>query len=539
MKKSKKIVSTLSFRIIGGAILLLIFLTCIAGIIGYKRFTESLTREYTESAFRTAYTAAKIVDGDKIDEYLNTQGEVEEYQKKKNNLHLLCQEQGVSLIYAISVDCSDYNSFRSVFNVVNDNSSYEPWEVGYIRNTTNEEYRQIYVNIYEHGLEKASIARTSNLGGKEPHITVLIPIKDSKEVVSAILCVQRPMEELKTGRMDYLKWVSAAAVILIVISSLGVYVYLKNQIVKPLEEIVNESKRFARENTQIEGQDLKHISKILEIKELGNSVQTMEDDVVRYMENLTQITAEKERIVTELSLAASIQSDMLPNVFPPFPAIKQFDIFASMNPAKQVGGDFYDFFLIDEEHVGLVVADVSSKGIPAALFMMMAKIMINNYAMMGFSPKEVMERVNDVICKNNKNDMFVTVWFGVLTYATGHIIAANAGHEYPAIKRAGGRFEIMDDPHGLVVGAVEGMAYENYEFTLEKGDTLFVYSDGVPDAINEKEELFAQDRMLAILNENCDATPEQLVKKMKMGMDEFVAGADQFDDITMLALRMN
>ena len=538
MDKLKNRTSKLSFRIIGGAVVMLVVLTCIASIIGYIRFTQSLTNEYTDSAFRTAYTAAKIVDGNKIDEYLETKGDSEEYQRKWNNLNILCQEQNVTLVYAIAVDTTDYNSFLSVFNTVNENSSYTPWEVGYQRNTTNEEYRQIYIDIYENGLEKASIARTSNLGGKEPHITALIPIKNLDGKVTAILCVQRPMEELKTGRMDYLKWVSISAILLILVSALGASAYLKRQIIEPLDKIVIESKRFARENTKIEVEDLEQVSKITEIRELGNSVQLMEDDVIEYMQNLTEVTAEKERIGTELSLAASIQSDMLPNSFPAFPQITQFDIFASMDPAKEVGGDFYDFFLIDENRVGLVVADVSSKGVPAALFMMMSKIMINNYAMMGISPSEVLEKVNNAICQNNKNDMFVTVWFGILTYATGHVIAANAGHECPAIKRANGKFEILQDPHGLVIGALEGMPYENYEFTLEKGDTLFVYSDGVPDAINVMEEAFDRERMLESLNAGSDVTPEELIKNMKTQIDNFVGEAAQYDDITMLAVQM-
>ena len=539
MEKIRKITSKLSFRIIGGVIGLLAVLTCIAGYIGYTRFTESLTREYMDSAFRTAYTASKIVDGNKIDEYMETKGDSEEYRRKWNNLNILCQEQNVTLIYAIAVDTRDYNSFESVFNTVNENSSYTPWEVGYQRNTTNEEYRQIYIDIYENGLEKGYIARTSNLGGKEPHITVLIPVKDSEGTVQAILCVQRSMEELKTGRMEYLKYTSLAGVVLIMISAWGAAVFLKAQIIGPLEKIVNESKRFAKEQTKLDGEKLDKVSKITEIVDLGSSVQVMEKDIIHYMKDLTKVTAEKERIGTELSLAANIQTDMLPNVFPAFPQIQEFDIYASMDPAKEVGGDFYDFFLIDNEHVALIVADVAGKGVPAALFMMMTKIMINTYVMMGIPPKEVLERVNNSVCKNNKNDMFVTVWLGILTYSTGHIVASNAGHECPAIKRADGKFEIMEDPHNLVIGAMEGIPYGEYEFTLGKGDSLFVYSDGVPDAINSLEEQFQRERMLEVLNINKDASPETLINNMKTEIDKFVGEAEQFDDITMLAIRIN
>jgi sigma-B regulation protein RsbU (phosphoserine phosphatase) len=310
------------------------------------------------------------------------------------------------------------------------------------------------------------------------------------------------------------------------------------QIVLPMQKIIEEARRFAKENNKGEKTSLKDISKITEMCALGDCVETMENDILQYTENLKVITAETERIGTELALATNIQANMLPNIFPAFPEIKEFDIFASMDPAKEVGGDFYDFFLIDEDHLGLVMADVSGKGVPAALFMMMSKIMLNNYAMMGGSPKEVLERVNNSICKNNENDMFVTVWFGILEHSTGHVVAANAGHEYPAIRKADGHFELIKDIHGLAIGIMEEIQYKEYEFKLEKGDTLFIYTDGVPEATDSTNELYGNERMLEALNSSPDILPETIVKTVKEKIDEFVGEAPQFDDITMLAIQM-
>ncbi|MBR3069454.1 MAG: PP2C family protein-serine/threonine phosphatase, partial [Lachnospiraceae bacterium] len=243
-----------------------------------------------------------------------------------------------------------------------------------------------------------------------------------------------------------------------------------------------------------------------------------------------------ERAEAELNLAARIQSSMLPTEFPVRP---ELTLFASMDPAKEVGGDFYDFFFIDEEHLGLVIADVSGKGVPAALFMMMSKILLKNHAMSGLSPAEVLNRTNLGICENNRNNMFVTVWFGVLDIATGHVTAANAGHEYPMIRKSDGTFEIMKDRHGFVLGALRRKRYTEYEFDIEPGGTLFVYTDGAAEATDRDNRLFGTERMLGALNLEPAASPEVLLTNMKSAIDGFVGEAPQFDDLTMLCIKYN
>ena len=235
----------------------------------------------------------------------------------------------------------------------------------------------------------------------------------------------------------------------------------------------------------------------------------------------------------ELGIATGIQRHMLPSIFPAFPDRKEFDIYAIMNPAKEVGGDFYDFFLIDESHLGLVIADVSDKGVPAALFMMASKIMIQNYAMIGCSPKEVLSRANRQICSNNQEDMFVTVWLGILDLRTGVLTASNGGHENPIIKKPDGNFEIVKDKHNLVVGYFADTPYSQYEIKIEKGSKIFVYTDGVPECKNKKEQ-FGMERTLESLNKNKDSSPEIICKNLLNDVLTFKGDADQFDDITML-----
>ncbi|MBE6529516.1 MAG: hypothetical protein E7680_02795 [Ruminococcaceae bacterium] len=245
---------------------------------------------------------------------------------------------------------------------------------------------------------------------------------------------------------------------------------------------------------------------------------------------------ETSRIENELNMASSIQSSMLPNIFPPFPERSEFDIFASMNPAKEVGGDFYDFFLVDDDHLCMVMADVSGKGVPAALFMMASKIILANNAMMGKSPAQILTDTNAAICSNNREEMFVTVWIGILEISTGKLTAANAGHEYPVLKQANGNFELVKDKHGFVIGGMDGVKYKEYELRLEPGAKLLLYTDGVPEATNAQNELFGADRMLAALNQNCEASPADTLNHLRSSVDAFVKDAEQFDDLTMLCL---
>lgn len=250
-----------------------------------------------------------------------------------------------------------------------------------------------------------------------------------------------------------------------------------------------------------------------------------------------KLALKNERITAELSLATRIQANSLPKVFPPFPDRKEFDLYASMTPAKEVGGDLYDFFLIDDDHLCLVIGDVSGKGIPAALFMMVASSLIYHAAMKETSPAKVLTLVNEQICSRNPEEMFVTVWLAVLEISTGKLTATSAGHEYPALKKAGESFELFKDRHGVAVGAMDGVRYREYTIDLEPGAKIFVYTDGVAEATNSNEELFGTDRMIEALRNGENGTPRDVLKAVKAGVDEFVGKAPQFDDLTMLCLQ--
>ena len=320
-----------------------------------------------------------------------------------------------------------------------------------------------------------------------------------------------------------------------IIIVIGVYFISKvfaDRVVQPLQILQKDVQMISEGN-------LEHRAKIIqddEIGELANAFNNMSASLQEYIKNLSSVMAEKERIGAELNVATQIQADMLPSIFPAFPEREEFDIYATMQPAKEVGGDFYDFFLIDDDHLAVVIADVSGKGVPAALFMVIAKTLLKNRAQMGDSPAKVLEVVNNQLCENNKAEMFVTVWFGVMQISTGKIVAANAGHEKPIIRKADGEFEIFKDKHGFVMGGMEGMKYKEYELEIEKGGCLFVYTDGVPEATSSESELFGMERLVQVLNEEKDAPLPDILKSVKGSIDKFVKDAPQFDDITMLAL---
>ena len=331
---------------------------------------------------------------------------------------------------------------------------------------------------------------------------------------------------------------SRRAILNQIVLSLICLVFILLLVIYPLRKVqkyIHEYKNTKNSKDIVEG--LSKVSLRNEIGELAVDVSEMAEEIDFHVEKTANITAEKERINTELSMATKIQAAMLPNVFPPFPDRDEFDVYASMDPAKEVGGDFYDFFLIDDDHLALVIADVSGKGVPASLFMMISKILIKNYTMSGLSPAKALEAANNQICSNNKEDMFVTVWLGVLEISSGKLTAANAGHEYPVLKKPGEKFELIKDKHGPAVGAMEGRKYREYELQLEPGSKLFVYTDGVPEATDADNAFFGTERMVNALNEKTDAAfPKQLLGCVRRAVDNFVKEAEQFDDLTMLCI---
>lgn len=366
-------------------------------------------------------------------------------------------------------------------------------------------------------------------------------ITDQNGKVIANAYVDISMDEVMRDRQSFLMRLMLILVLATIALIIAYSFAITKMIVEPVNLLARATEAFVSDKKKADPNRLSAISKLDirskdEIQELSESIKKMESEINTYIGDLTKITAEKERIGAELNVATKIQADMLPCIFPAFPGRTEFDIYATMTPAKEVGGDFYDFFLVDDDHLVMVMADVSGKGVPAALFMVIAKTLLKNSALNGLSPKEILEKVNNQLCENNEAEMFVTVWLGILEISTGKVVCANAGHEYPVIKHQSGPYELIKDKHGFVLAGMENSKYKEYEFELKSNDKFFIYTDGVPEATNAENKLFGTERMLESLNRSNAEKPKEALLALKADIDLFVGEAPQFDDITMLGL---
>ncbi len=386
---------------------------------------------------------------------------------------------------------------------------------------------------------------SQNKGTDEPLITdndygynysSVWPVTDENGQAIAEIQYIVDMQQVRDTLRSYLLTMLSISLGVILAALLCYVIFVRFTITRPIGKLaaftkeITSKRDFRDQSITLKNKD--------EIADLGDSFNCMLSELGAYIDNLASVTAEKERIGAELDVARHIQASMLPCIFPAFPDRSEFDIYASMTPAKEVGGDFYDYFLIDDDHLALIMADVSGKGVPAAMFMMISKTLIKSAAQLGLSPKQILEKVNNQLCENNDADMFVTVWLGILKISTGEMICANAGHEYPVIKRQNGEFELYKDKHGFVLAGMAGMRYREYEIKLNAGDKLFVYTDGVPEATNSANELYGTERMINALNREKDKPCDDLLKALHSDINAFAGDVPQFDDITMLCIEL-
>lgn len=360
-----------------------------------------------------------------------------------------------------------------------------------------------------------------------------------EKTVSWELCVKLP-SSLVLEPVDRMSAQISKAILIFALTFLIIMGIVVVSVRKFADSLTRPLLMLGKDVQEISGGNLDYRAKVTENDEVGDLAVHFNDmaaSLKDYINNLTKVTAEKERIGAELNVATQIQADMLPRIFPPFPERKEFDLFASMDPAKEVGGDFYDFFLVDDDHIALVVADVSGKGVPAALFMVISKTLIKNRTLMGGSPAEILTYVNNQLCEGNEAELFVTVWLAIIEISTGKGMAANAGHEHPALRRKDGSFELIEYRHSPAVATMEGIRFREHEFELHPGDTLIQYTDGVSEATDSKDELFGNERIVNSLNIEPDAEPKELLHTLRTEIDHFVGDAPQFDDITMLGFK--
>ena len=361
----------------------------------------------------------------------------------------------------------------------------------------------------------------------------------SHDEICAVIGVSETYMELTVKAVPTVSVLIVAMILVFIYLDLWIMYLLKKNVVSPVkaeEDAVVDY--MVAKDTDSTIEKLSRINSQNEIESLARNFSSMVEELHRHVEHIREMTVEQERIGAELNVAKQIQAGMLPSIFPPYPDRLEFDLYASMAPAKEVGGDFYDFFFVDENRIMLVIGDVSGKGVPAALFMAISKTIIRNRALTSESLSELIEQTNKTLCDGNEESMFVTIWIALINLKTGKVKSVNAGHEDPAIRRAGGTYELDVYPHDMVLGVIpDAGPFEEREFMLDPGDSIFVYTDGVPEAVNLNEEFLGCDRMIKALNTDPDRNVEDTIEGMTQSIADFASGADRFDDITMMCFK--
>ena len=522
--KKKRI--KLTTKAILSLIFVLIFIVIFVCIGISWRYIEDFDDSRYGTAFTLTHTASEYIDGDKALGYYQS-GETDEYYRQVQDfLGLLRKEGKLDRLY---VFVPSENDFVTVWDADSESA------LG-VRQPFVGEFKECAMRFYSAQSDNAE--RDGYFNGRNANklvVTSFAPIHDKNGKPVALVAAEFEGQDIILKIVEFNLATLGIVLVSSIIPIILFYRKTKKGVLLPIKRLNSAAKQMVGD-LESEKSVSPDIHTGDEIEELSDSFEQMNVELRDYIKRLRLATAEKERIGAELNMAKDIQEAQLPSDFPAFPDRKEFDIYASMNPAKEVGGDFYDFFFVDDDHLAMVIADVSGKGIPASLFMMIAKILLKNRLKAGDSPSAALERVNNQLIENNiKPKQFVTVWLAVLEVSSGKGKAANAGHEHPVLKRADGHYELVEYRHAPPVSLVKRMKFREHDFELSPGDRLFVYTDGVAEAMNVERELFGTDRLLTILNSDPNAAPRQVLENVRNGIDAFVGEAEQFDDITMLS----
>ena len=521
-------------------VFLSVALSLVAILVSYRIFSSTMTRYYKELGTNLVRTLASQLDADELDYYYET-GEMDEnYYKTQKFIQDLVASNNVEYLYVVRPNGVGVTFLFDSDMEVGEGGEY--YDGGYCALGT-------YVDLvggFAENLDKL-------LAGEdvEPIIqqdagfgwlmTAMVPVLHEDGTMAGYVMADISMNDVMHTRQTFLITLVVLLVALTVAFIVLFLMILRRKVIRPIDQLTQATGAFIQNNEAelAAGTATVNVPEIRtgdEVEELADSFRKMEEDMISYIRSFMKITAEKERIGAELNVATQIQADMLPRIFLAFPERQEFDIYATMNPAKEVGGDFYDFFLVDDDHLAVVIADVSGKGVPAALFMVIAKTLIKNHAQNKETPGEVFTHTNEQLCEGNDAGLFVTAWMGILQISTGHFVYVNAGHNPPLLRRAGGSFEWLKSRPGFVLAGMEGVRYRENEMELAPGDVLYLYTDGVTEATDVHQQLFGEERLQAALNEQPMLPVNQMLSKIKGCIGAFVGEAEQFDDITMLGL---
>lgn len=521
----------LSNKLVIGFLILGILICTASVTIAYINYKRAVEKQYNDTAYRIAASAMSYVDGDAIERYLETGETDAAYEIMGEHLTSLRRNMAANYLYIAHLAGID---LTYVYDVDNPDDGLLPFVLG-DQGTINPSFAAEASKIVSSGIRSTNYFYSKSQFGY--NTSAIVPIYNSEQKIVAILGVEVAMKTLQNMLLRFMLLTFIASA---VITAVFIWLYLhvlRRSVVNPIRLLTDEAASFIENETEISDQLLK-IRTGDEIEQLAGAIHKMEVDIQDYVHNIRQITAEKERISAELNVATQIQASMLPSIFPDFVDRPEFKIFATMLPAREVGGDFYDFFLLDENRLAFVIADVSGKGIPAALFMVITKTLIKNQAQSGYGPDQIFTTVNQQLCENNDANMFVTAWLGIYDLRSGKLSWVNAGHNPPLLRRREGTYEYLQSRPGFVLGGMSGLSYKASECLLETGDRLFLYTDGITEATDTNLQLYGEGRLQETLNRIGPLSPSETVPALLADIDDFVGEAPQFDDMAMIAIEI-
>ncbi|MCL2072018.1 MAG: SpoIIE family protein phosphatase [Oscillospiraceae bacterium] len=524
----------LSRKLIVIMCLFAVMLSSAVGYIGYRTYMNSVFDSNAKFAAAVLRLGLTYIDADDMRECLETGEKSQRYINTQIVFNNIKETTDITGLYFFKV--TDEGKMVYYLNAYTERDIESLSENSFIVSLADEDRLPDEIAL---ALIQDEIWIIPNVSEYGYMMGAYCAVMDSTGQYAGIIASEINMDDIYATLRFYVITVCIGASAIMAAFTLLAIAYLRKKITAPIQRLSEAADSFVSGDKD-DSRELHPIVSDIEtgdeIETLSKSMEKMTTDLIAYIENLTAVTAEKERIGAELSVATKIQVSMLPCIFPAFPDLKEIDIYASMTPAKEVGGDFYDFFLVDEDTLAVVIADVSGKGVPAALFMVIAKTLIKNTAQQGFAPKEVFERVNNILCANNDAGMFVTVFMGYFNIKTGNFTFVNAGHN-PPLQKHDGKYDWVKIKPGFPLAGMEDMRYKEGEFVLQPGDELFMFTDGISEATDSNNELYGDPRLHQKLNSCKSDTLSGIIKEVKEDIDAFADGAPQFDDITMLILK--
>jgi len=470
---------------------------------------------------------------EKFREYINSSEAFFGYRKSGKDLLHIKTTVEVKYCYIVF---PDENQMFYIFD------AGEPGQDGVCYFGTWENYygdgHTVMRGAYHNPEERIMLITRDDVYGYGDLASAYVAIPDSDGNIVALSCVDISIDIINTQIARFVFIISGLSMVIFILFILAFFFVVQSRVLKPIEKLTEATGRIVEEQTNNNLAAFKvDVRTGDELEILGNAFTDMAHNLQENIDSLTRVTREKERIGAELDVAAHIQASMLPYTFPAYPErLDEFEIYATMDPAKEVGGDFYDFFLIDETHLAIVAADVSGKGVPASLFMAIGKTLLKDHTKKGSDPGDVFTEVNNLLCESNSEGLFITAFEGVLDLETGEFRYANAGHEMPFICHKDSEFEAVKVKAGFVLGGMEDIHYRTGVMYLEPGDCIFQYTDGVTEATDLQNQLFGMERLKKSLNRAVGKAPKDILAQVRTDIDLFVGEAPQFDDITMICL---